>query len=254
MVALTRAAGPTACHIALSRSMEIDLRRVMPEIRHTRVLSNAGLIDEQLAALPLKAAGDPIVLGHLSNLGFDKGLDIVVDLAVALRAEGMPTKVLVAGPLVDKGSPDVIRRASRELGDLFLYRGPLFGSAKREFFGEITHFVFPTRLEHEGMPLVLYEALAAGVVCIAPRYGAIAELLENTPSVLTRNASSFVEEALEALRDRPSASLSDSATCRNAYLRALTESRDQFTDLRCLLSGREPDAATGEGFSYPHDE
>ncbi|MCX2934725.1 glycosyltransferase family 4 protein [Mycobacterium sp. CVI_P3] len=235
MVALTRAAGPQAHHIVLSQSMAGDLTSVMPEIRRPLVIGNAAFIDRALLDLPLKADGDDLVFGHLSNLSRDKGIAEVVDLALALNRSGTQARLLVGGPTVDGASRLHLDRAARELGGLFEYRGQLTGESKHAFFEEITHFMFPSRYHHEAVPLVLYEAMAAGVICVATGQGSIAEQLDGSPSVLTASADSFVEEARRALMGA-SVSTSSSRESRQAYLHALAESEMQLAVMIALLA------------------
>jgi len=198
MSALVRTAGPDAHHIVLSRSMSAQLSSVMPEIQGLLVVGNAGLIDRKLLDLPLKADADELVLGHLSDLTVAKGIGEVVELAVALNRRGVRARLIVGGPDV-KGVPrQHLDRAASELGDMFEYRGLLTGEAKLRFFRDISHFIFPSRYVNEAVPLVLYEAMAAGAVCLATRQGSIPEQLDGSPCVLAENADSFVVETLPA--------------------------------------------------------
>jgi glycosyltransferase involved in cell wall biosynthesis len=235
MVALALAAGPHAHHIVLSRSMASDLSRVMPEIPRPVVIGNAGFIDGALLKLSLKDDGGDLVLGHLSNLRRLKGIPEVVDLALALNHAGIRARLIVGGPTDDDEARLHIDRAARELGELFDYRGPIIGEAKRAFFEEITHFVFPSR--DEAQPMVLYEAMAAGAICVATRQGSVAEQLEGSPSVLAHSADSFVEETLPVLIGA-SVSTAASHESRRAYLRALAESERQLTRFVELLAAR----------------
>ena len=235
MVALAHVAGTDARHVVLSRSMAADLRRVMPEIRHTPVVGNAGLIDTSLLGLPLRADGGELILGHLSNLSQQKGIAEVVDLACALRRSGTRARLVVGGPVADDHARTHLHRAERELGDLFEYRGALTGPPKREFFGEITHFVFPSRYVHEASPMVLYEAMASGAVCIATRRGSICEQLAGSPALLARDHGCFVDETLPALVGAVSSATASRDT-RRAYLRALDESESQLADLAAQFS------------------
>lgn len=236
MVALTRAAGPEACHIVLSDSMANQLTHVMPEIRHPFVVGNAGLIDKSLLHLPLKSDGTEVVFGHVSDLSVEKGIAEVVDLAVDLLRAGKRFRLIIGGPTTDDESRRQIARAAGELGDRFEYRGVISGKAKHDFFEEITHFVFPSRYAHEAVPLVLYEALAAGVVCVATRQGAIADQLNGSPSFLAAKAESFVDDTLPVLLGE-TVSYSTSAKCREAYVRALRQAEDQLGDLIRLMAG-----------------
>jgi glycosyltransferase involved in cell wall biosynthesis len=111
------------------------------------------------------------------------------------------------------------------------------GDAKLGFFEEITHFVFPSRYVHEAAPLVLYEALAAGAVCISTRRGSIPEQLKGSCGVLADSADSFVAETLPALA-RASVSTVGSEKSRQVYLAALSESEGQLAGLVDLLARR----------------
>lgn len=236
MVALTRAAGPRARHIVLAASMADDLTVAMPEIGAPLVVGNAGLVNTTLLEAPLRTDGGELVLGHLSNLSLAKGIAEVIDLAVALRDGGTATRLIVAGPAVDGEARAHLDRADRELGDAFDYRGPLRGDRKHQFFSEITHFVFPTRYVHEAVPLVLYEAMAAGAVCVSTAQGAMAEQVRDSPGLLADGTESFVEQALPLLAGASASSVA-SAQSRLAYRRALADSERQLADLVTLLAG-----------------
>lgn len=220
MVALARVAGPVAQHIVLSQSMARDLRTTVPEVRRTLIIGNAALVDQTLLDLPLKSDADRLVLGHLSNLYLDKGIAEVVELAIQLRARGVPIRLIVGGPLVEPGAQYHLDRAADDLGERFEYRGPLAGLDKRRFFREITHFIFPSNYAHESVPLVLYEAMAAGVVCVSTRRGSIPEQLADSPSILADSKDSFVAEVLPVLQVA-AASHVRSEESRQAYIRAL---------------------------------
>jgi glycosyltransferase involved in cell wall biosynthesis len=197
------------------------------------IIGNAGFIDKTLLELPLKADGGDLVLGHLSLLHREKGIAEVVDLALALHQAGIRARLVVGGPTMDDESRLQLDRASRELGELFEYRGIVEGEAKRVFFEEITHFLLPSRMD--AVPLVLYEAMAAGVICVSTRQGSIAEQLEGTPGLLADSADSFVEETLPELA-RASVSTAASQQSRQGYLRALSESERQLAGFVALLA------------------
>ena len=234
MVALSRAAGTRARHILLSQSMANDLVDVMPEIKEPLILGNACLVDRELLELPEKGDRCELVLGHLSNLTADKGIAEVVSLASALREARVQVRLIVGGPTADDEARLQLIRATQELGDLFEYRGSLTGDAKLKFFNEITHFVFPTRYVHEAVPLVLYEAMAAGAVCVATTQGSIFEQLKGSPAVLASCAKSFVEETVPMLRDQPISAAASRAS-RQAFLAALSKAEWQLADLVTLL-------------------
>lgn len=87
---------------------------------------------------------------------------------------------------------------------------------------------------HEAVPLVLYEALAAGVVCVATKEGSIPEQLADSPAVLAGHATSFVDEVLPTL-SVARVSLDASRASREAFLDALSISERQLADFMALL-------------------
>lgn len=232
MVALSRAAGSSAHHIVLSSSMKNDLKAAMPEIDRILVLNNARWIDPSLLKLPLKSDGDELVLGHMSNLSVAKGIVEVVDLAVALKNTGNPTRLVLGGPAQHQDAIAQINRASHELGPLFEYRGPITGEKKPAFFNDVTHFVFPSH--NEAVPLVLYEALAAGTICLTTKVGSIPEQMIESPAILANNPGSFVGEVLPRLISVPPTAEA-SRKARSAYVRALDDSEAQLAHLIELM-------------------
>ncbi|WP_349269651.1 hypothetical protein MPNTM1_05598 [Mycolicibacterium parafortuitum] len=238
MVALVRAAGPDSTHIVLSQSMARDLRATMPELNKLLVLGNAGLVDPLLLNVPRKQDGDPVVVGHMSNLSPEKGISEVIDLVLALRDSGCEVRLVVAGPAETRETRDELLRAADNLGQLFEYRGPVAGTQKLDFYRDISHFAFPTRYAHEAAPLVLYEAMAAGVVCVATSCGSIAEQLEGSVGIITDSADVFVGQALPIMQ-KATVRTADSIQVRGAFLAALEEFEGQFQAFVGHLSAQD---------------
>lgn len=238
MVALVRVAGPATQHIMLSKSMAQDLRTTMPEVRRTLIIGNAALVDQTLLELPLKSDTERLVLGHLSNLYVDKGIAEVVDLAIRLYAREVPVRLIVGGPVVEPEAQHHLDRAADNLGEHFEYRGSLVGADKRSFFDEITHFIFPSNYAHESVPLVLYEAMAAGAVCVSTRRGSIPEQLADSPALLADSRGSFVEDVLPALQDA-TVSTAASQQSRQAFLRALAAANSDLVHFISQLGTKQ---------------
>lgn len=238
MVALARAAGPAAQHIVLSRSMSKDLRTVMPEVRRTLIIGNAALVDQTLLGLPLKSDSVDLVLGHLSNLYLDKGIAEVIDLAIELHEGGIPVRLIVGGPLVEPAAQHHLDRAIHHLRERFEYRGQLVGESKRTFFEDITHFIFPSNYAHESVPLVLYEAMAAGVICVSTRRGSIPEQLAGSPALMADSRDSFVEDVLAALQNA-TVSTAASQQSRQAFGRALSAANHDLAQFISQLDKKQ---------------
>lgn len=200
MVALATLAGERAVHIVLGQDMGDEMQKHTPEVKKTFVLNNAGLVDQTLHSLNTSDDCE-VVLGHLSNLTADKGLNEVLDLARTLLNSGNPTKLIVAGPSNDAYAIAALERAKADLGDLLEYRGPLYGADKVRFFEEISVFVFPTKYRNEASPLVLLEAMAAGVPCLSVDLGCISSDIGGMGGFAFSTDAPFVEAAIKALAD-----------------------------------------------------
>lgn len=182
---LTMLAGQKATHIVLSDHMVADLRSRYPSIKRTQTLHNARNVTPFARAQRLE--GCQLRLGLLANLSTEKGLNTAIATSLAAAEAGLNVKLTLAGPFGDPVARSTVTRICRET-DKFEYRGPVYGQAKRAFFEELDVFLFPTRYAHEAQPLVILEAMAAGVPVIATDHGYIAELMRGCGAFIPADA------------------------------------------------------------------
>ena len=169
---IQKAAGPSAIHICLCSQMAARLRTMYPRVGELLLVSNAALATD---AQPHRSPRNEIVIGHMSNLMLEKGIETVLDAFRHCIRAMYPVQLVVAGPTHDRTIRDLITAAQKEFGRAFDYRGPVYGGDKAKFFQDIDIFLFPTRYENEAQPLVLFKSLAAGVPVIALARGCIAD-------------------------------------------------------------------------------
>jgi glycosyltransferase involved in cell wall biosynthesis len=169
--ALVAAAGHAAVHICLCPTMASRLHRQYFGVRNIAIQSNAAFIAP--GSSPRRAGSGPFRLGFLSNLIPEKGLDTVIEVFRSLRQRHTDVVLVVAGPASFAASRSLIEDAKQEFGDALDYRGAIYGAEKASFFRDIDIFLFPTRYVNEAQPLVMLEALAAGVPVIATARGCI---------------------------------------------------------------------------------
>lgn len=161
MSAFVRLVGARATHVVLCPAMGEVLRTHYPSAARQIEVSNAALIDPvDLGVAPVRSR---VVLGFMSNLIVEKGLDIVINLALRCKAEDLPVDLLIAGPETDQRSRDLLDLARAELGESFRYVGSVGGEEKTRFFESVSTFVFATRYVNEAQPRAVLEALAHGV-------------------------------------------------------------------------------------------
>lgn len=164
--------GRRTTHICLSPGMARRLSELYAGIGRTFVLSNAALV-EPGSPPPMKNGA--VRIGFLSNLIPEKGLDTAFAVIRSLREQGVNAVFVVAGPVVEADMQRLVDRIRGELGADFRYCGAVYGAEKADFFRDIDIFLFPTRYANEAQPIVVLEALAAGVPVLATDRGAIAD-------------------------------------------------------------------------------
>lgn len=170
--ALIRIAGRSAVHAVLSPNMGRRLVGLYGSLGAVTTVSNAARIVAQKE--PPTAHDGPLVIGHLSNLTWDKGLDVVLDLFLHLVAQGIDVRLELAGPA--SGSELVAIEAARVGAEgRLIWRGPVYGEDKLNFLRSLDFFCFPTQYKNEAQPLVLFEALSCGVPVLAFGRGCIPE-------------------------------------------------------------------------------
>jgi glycosyltransferase involved in cell wall biosynthesis len=104
-----------------------------------------------------------------------KGIDRFLDLAAEL-ASVPDLEVHIAGPFADRETQALVERQVALLPNI-TYHGPLFGNDKQQFYELIDMFVFLSRYPNEAEPLVIYEAMAAGLPVAVTNRGCMCELL-----------------------------------------------------------------------------
>lgn len=169
---LTKLAGKRACHIVLGQTMANDLQKSVGFQLDTFVLNNSKLIEQnKFHAQPKESV---IRLGHLSNLTKEKGLTATIDTAIYLK-NYFSIELHLAGPATSEYVQEEIKRAKDALGENLEYLGPLYGENKDKFYSDIDYFIFPSQYKNEAEPLVVLEALSAGVPVIASQIGCITD-------------------------------------------------------------------------------
>ncbi|OWV93690.1 glycosyl transferase [Rhizobium sp. R72] len=180
-------------HIFLCDVMRDSFTDTYERRMRSNIVSNAAFV------VPTEQNGAPqyrttLVIGMLSNLTTEKGLDTFLDLTRQARHESLPVRAILAGP-AGPGERAAIDAAVMEVGDALDYRGALYDDAKAAFYREIDVFVLPTAYGNEAQPLVIFEAKAAGSAVISTDRGCIRKQLDEN-DLLAPADDEFVPTAL----------------------------------------------------------
>jgi len=220
----------TAAHIVLCEPMRQRLEALY-EVRRVTVLSNSALFPLDSEPLEREALR---VVGFLSNVTREKGGECVIALARAIRQRNWPLRVVVAGPCHDEHLVEALNASAEE--GILEWLGPVYGEDKSQFWKMTDVFVFPTQYANEAEPLVLWEALAAGVPVISYSRGCIASQLE-FGGIALDPSEDFVEESLKTLADwqNPARFREVSEQARRRYAEASTTGVMAWADFVQLL-------------------
>lgn len=178
MALLVRCGGARLEHVVLSEVMGERLQARYPGARTVRVCSNAGLMGpaEQPARPPV-GPGSAVVLGHLSNLTLEKGVQTAIDSLRRLLDAGVDARLVLAGPCIGEEVEALVTDAVRELPGRLEWLGRLEGEQVAEFYRSIDVFVFPSTYANEAEPLVVLDALRHALPAVAHDVGSLAGML-----------------------------------------------------------------------------
>lgn len=191
--AIVRIAGTRQRHIALCPTMALRIADIYGDRLKLDVISNLTFFD--IARPSRRTEAESLrVIGYLSAVSFDKGVDRFLDLMAELRAKGSQVAGLIAGPCADQAVQDYVERRVREIGGV-TYLGAVYGDDKDSFLSSIDVLVFPSRL-NEAQPLVIFEAQAAGAIVAATGHGCVPEMRGGPASVFVLNPEISVLDPL----------------------------------------------------------
>jgi glycosyltransferase involved in cell wall biosynthesis len=203
---LVRAAGAQGEHVLLCDRMRARFDHHYRPARPSTVCSNAYWTAftapgaDTGNAIRSRSLGDALRVGHLGTLTEAKGVFELPELVNSLAARGVDAELWLGGSPPTTRDEALLESALAGLGSRARWLGPLRGHRKSAFFRDIDAFVLPTRYRHEAQPLVVFEALQAGVPVIAYEAGCIPEQLRSC-GLLVPQTERLAERALPYLRD-----------------------------------------------------
>jgi glycosyltransferase involved in cell wall biosynthesis len=192
----------TTRHILLCGKMADGfISRYRVHTSRTCVVSNSDILDlRPQLRVDRYVDGQPIVLGHLSNLSIDKGLDSVIDAFEQCLGSHLDVRLTIAGPCSEPAANQLLQAARRRHPDRLEYVGPLTSDQVMEFLAQVDVFLFPSRYRHEAQPLVILEAQAAGARVVATNVGCVSSMLRSADVATTSGRfSAEVEHLVRAL-------------------------------------------------------
>lgn len=163
-------------------------------------------IDPVLESIPSREkAGVPEML-FVSNVFGSKGACDLLDACRLLLERGLSFHCRFVGCISREFSADSFAQMVRDRGleERVSYGGPLYGDEKREAYRQADIFVHPTR--EDCFPLVILEAMSAGLPVVANEEGGIPdEVIDGVTGLLSRKGDTAdLARCLETLLANPS--------------------------------------------------
>ena len=131
-------------------------------------------VEPQQVGSSRQTAG-PIEILFVGNLYESKGTLEIVEAAGRLHARGVSFRLTMAGGLPDEATGRRLDRAIEDAGiaGQTELAGVVGVEEKAELYTRSDIFCFPTHYEAEGMPLVILEAMSAGLPVVSTRWRSI---------------------------------------------------------------------------------
>jgi glycosyltransferase involved in cell wall biosynthesis len=155
--------------VTLAECIRSDAERLAPPGR-VAVIPNG--VDAEVRARPLDGGG-PLNVLYMGTMKATKGALEAVVACVATAASGAVVHLAVAGDVYDPDYDASVRRAAAQIPAPSSVRfvGHVEGREKQRLFESADVFVYPSQLD--ATPLVVTEAMAAGLPVIASREGGL---------------------------------------------------------------------------------
>ncbi len=159
--------------ILLSERLYPDIRKYVPEERVSYCPNGVSV-----PAIVREPKAVPRIL-FLSNMIRSKGVSVLVDACRILGERGIPFRCSLVGALSADYPGESLPAEIREKGleGCVFYEGPRYGDEKWKAFSEADVFAFPTFYPDECFPLVVLEAMGAGLPVVTTAEGALPEMV-----------------------------------------------------------------------------
>lgn len=150
-------------------------------------------------------AARPLRVLYLGTLNRTKGFVDLLAAAQQVVARRDNVEFVFAGDFATPADASAAAPLRERLGERARFVGVLDGAAKTRALAEADLFVFPSYYRYEGQPLVILEAMAAGLPVLTTDHGVIAETVVDgeTGRLLPARDPTALAAAILALAEDP---------------------------------------------------
>jgi len=177
-------------------------------------------------------------LGFLSNISFEKGIDIFINLIESLHKLGINISAIIVGKIENELSKKYLT-SKLKINRSIVYSGALYGKDKKQFYKEVDLFVLPTHNEAE--PLVIYESLMNSIPVISTEVGCIPEQIGDKRNVglSINHKDNFIQESIDWILQRTNSPIlyeESRLAALNRFVYLKNNSMNQFKKLISLFN------------------
>lgn len=209
--------------ICLAESLLYDVEDIYnnrPYVINNAIPINLSVIDSQIVT-------NKINILFFSNLMRSKGIYDFLDSIVYYNKyyNNSIINVVIAGHEADISKETIENEIKkRNLSNKTIYIGAKYDKEKLQVFLDSHIFVFPTFHYNEAFPLVLIEAMQAGLPVIATREGAIPEIIDDgiTGYLVDKHRPDQIAGKLELLIKNPELRINMGEAARKKFLEKYT--------------------------------
>jgi glycosyltransferase involved in cell wall biosynthesis len=187
--------------VGVSRPVADELRRARVPGHRIHCIPNAWSGDEprydrQTARRRLEVPEDGLRVGFVGRLSEEKGCDLFLDALARMGNDSVAASVIGDGP-----RRGVLEERAGALGleDRVRWHGLVPGAG--ELMKAFDVFVLSSRTE--GTPIVLFEAMAAGVLIVATKVGGVPDVLDDEEALLVEPDASELGNAIASVLADP---------------------------------------------------
>lgn len=148
--------------------------------RWSAVLANA--VPDRPHRDRVRGESKPVNISFVGNLYPTKGVDQLLEAVAKLRESGRDVRATFVGASVDGWPVERWRAHAARMNldkDAVRFTGQLSPDETAQTVEQSDIFCFPTRYELEAMPLVVIEAMRAGVPVVSTTWRAVPQLVEH---------------------------------------------------------------------------
>jgi colanic acid/amylovoran biosynthesis glycosyltransferase len=152
-----------------------------PRLWDRIVASPLGIDTTTLTPAPFREHPRPFTVTYVGRLAPEKGQSLLLEAVARLRGAGCDVRVRLVGDGPDRAALE--SQAARDsIESTVIFEGYVSGERLAACYQDTDAFVLTSLFE--GIPMVLMEAMAKQIACVAPRITGIPELIEEGVSGL----------------------------------------------------------------------